>query len=115
MGSPIGMQIDHRDTNGLNNQKTNLRICTVAQNQMNKRKSPNKSSQYKGVFWHKNKERWKATIRVNDTNIHLGSFKVEKEAALAYDKIAMEWCGQYARLNFPDLHGKIWDDEKGWV
>lgn len=98
---PKGMQIDHRDNNGLNNTRSNLRICTASQNQMNRRKlMKNASSIYKGVSWHKKQKRWHARIVVNGTLHHLGSFTIEKEAGLAYDRTASEWFGEYANVNF---------------
>src|SRR5688572_9274663 len=49
-GSPgSNIHVDHADHNTLNNQKENLRLCTVAQNMMNRSKSKNKTSQFKGV------------------------------------------------------------------
>lgn len=114
MGCPVGMEIDHIDGNGLNNLRSNLRICTVSQNHMNQRKNPNKSSIYKGVAWDKRDRRWKVRIGLNGKSYYLGYFKVEKDAGLAYDEKAKELFGEFARLNFPD--GLTWSEKKGvWV
>lgn len=94
-----GKETDHIDDNGLNNQQANLRICTTAENQHNRRNSRGASSQYKGVSWDKTNQRWRAVLKIRGKNSYLGSFKSETEAALAYNGAAREHYGGYARLN----------------
>ena len=103
---PENRQVDHADGNTLNNQRINLRTCTYTENFRNRRKIKECSSEYKGVCWHKRVGQWTAQIQTRDIfdqpmKLHLGCFKVEKEAALAYDKAASEEFGEFARLNFP--------------
>lgn len=93
------IQGDHRDGNGLNNQRYNLREATSAQNQAN-RGSFGKSK-YKGVFKMNNRPGYISKISNNRKNKHLGYFRSEIEAAKAYDKVAHELYGEFARLNFP--------------
>jgi hypothetical protein len=97
------IKVDHIDCNGCNNQRTNLRICTTAQNCMNKRKDLNCTSPYKGVYIDKYRRISKyKTLIWDDKNQHLlGYFKNEIDAAKAYDKKALEFFGEFARLNFP--------------
>ena len=90
--------IDHKDNNGLNNQRHNLRICNNSQNQMNRNLTS--SSGYKGVSWHKLNNKWTAQVRFNKKNYHLGYFNDKREAALAYDKKATELFGEFAKTNF---------------
>jgi hypothetical protein len=92
---------DHIDGNGLNNQRSNLRPATSAQNSMNKRKRWRATSRYVGVCWYPNREKWLTRIYRNGTMHHLGYFSSEVEAALAYDAAAREIFGEYARPNFP--------------
>lgn len=99
MKEPIGLQIDHINHDGLNNQKNNLRIVINSQNQMNKQKRENCSSKFKGVYWHKGIKKWTSSICVNKKRSHLGYFKNEEEAAIAYNKKANEFFGEYAYLN----------------
>lgn len=90
--------VDHRDHNGLNNQKDNLRKCTTPSNSRNRRISPH-SSKYKGVYWSKKGKIWRAQICVNWKNMSLGSYSNEVEAALVYNEAAMKFFGEYALLN----------------
>ena len=93
--------IDHKDRNGLNNCRENLRICSGKGNQGNK-KTTNKYSIYKGVTFckdSKSQRPWKAGITKNHKSVHLGNFSTAKEAALAYNKAAAEYFGEFALLN----------------
>lgn len=97
-----GILIDHIDGNGLNNCKSNLRLATPSQNAANREKKYAKaSSQYKGVYWHKNGY-WVAEIKVNYKKIYLGYFKIEGEAAQAYDRAAKLHFKEFARTNFKE-------------
>ena len=94
--------IDHRDGNGLNNSRSNLRIATQAQNCKNRSKTrAASSSPYKGVSWHKRIGKWQAYIMVNYQRQHLGSFDNPIEAAKAYDAAARAANGEFAKVNFP--------------
>jgi len=90
---------DHEDHNGLNNQRSNLRPATSAQNQHNRRSNIKGSSRYKGVHWVTGHRRWRAMIRIDGTQRYIGQFTSEEEAALAYNYAALEIYGAYACLN----------------
>jgi hypothetical protein len=98
--TPEGMMTDHINRNPLDNRKENLRTCTSADNQRNhgKRNIPT-SSKYKGVFWDKKNNKWKASIKVYGKNFHLGRFECEEDAALAYNVAASTHFGDFAGLN----------------
>lgn len=101
------LQVDHRDRNGLNNQRSNLRIATRTQNKANMpKRADGVSSPYKGVSWNKNKRKWCSSIGVNRVRIHLGTFTDEIAAALAYDAAALKFFGEFSFLNFPSLSEK---------
>lgn len=91
-------KVDHRDGNGLNNRRHNLRCCTHGENMQN-RKTQTHSSKYKGVSWNKKNRRWVSGIKFERESIHLGSYTNEKEAAKAYDKKAIELFGSFANTN----------------
>jgi hypothetical protein len=99
---PSGKQTDHKDGNGLNNQRRNLRICSRSQNMANARKYSGTriSNKYKGASWQKNDRNWQAHICKNGKLIYLGHYNTEIEAALVYDKHARELFGEFAHTNF---------------
>lgn len=99
MNTPKGMCTDHIDGNPLNNQKSNLRICTVLENARNKGKMRDNTSGYKGVCWHKRDQKWTAQIKAGAGILHLGYFTDKIEAAKAYNVAATLLHGEFARLN----------------
>jgi hypothetical protein len=104
LGTPKGMKSDHKDGDGLNNQRHNLRICIHAQNLYNQRTQTRlKSSSFKGVFWHTQAKKWQAQIKVNTRRIYLGIFISEIKAARAYDEAARKYFGDFAHTNFLDV------------
>lgn len=95
-----GKETDHIDHNTLDNRRSNIRICTTAQNQANQNRQQGGTSVYKGVYWHKRMCKWCVNIYQNLKHIHLGYFEDEIEAAKAYDIKARELFGEFAKTNF---------------
>lgn len=87
MKTPIGLQTDHINGDGLYNCKSNLRIVTARQNSQNKHM--NKTSEYVGVSWHKGDKKWQAHIHIKKLK-YLGSFNSEIDAHNAYLKALSE-------------------------
>ena len=96
---PEDLFIDHIDGNRLNNHIENLRLASSLENQYNKARQTNGTSVYKGVWFDKVKNCWKASIRFQDKRYYIGQFGSEIEAALAYDELALKIQGKFAKLN----------------
>ena len=101
-----GQEVDHKDGDGLNNQRKNLRIATSSQNSQNCKKRKTCSSKYKGVCWDKKNRKWRARIYLDKKEFSLGRYNSEIEAAHVYDKAAQKLFGEFAYLNFPDDAGR---------
>jgi hypothetical protein len=99
MGADKAVDVDHRDGNGLNNQKENLRPCSHVQNMQNAKKWMKGSSRFKGVFFNKTTGYFVARIAHKGTNHNLGVFRDENSAGLAYNEGARRLFGEFARLN----------------
>lgn len=82
--NPCGMNlvVDHINDNKLDNRVENLQIVSQ---RFNCKKTQGKySSQYKGVYWNKQKKKWMASININGTRKYLGLFTDEYQAYLTY-------------------------------
>ena len=97
-----GMVIDHIDRCGLNNQKKNLRICTKSQNSMNSCLRLNSTTKYKGVYYDKILNKFRARIYINKITKNIGSYIDPKDAARAYNEAAIKHFGKFAQLNKVD-------------
>jgi len=96
------MEVDHRNGDGLDNRRANLRECPPKINATNQAKYACNKSGYKGVTWRPDTGIWRATIKAGGRSYSLGQFVDRVEAARAYDAAARQHFGEFARLNFPD-------------
>jgi hypothetical protein len=93
-------QIDHKNRNGLDNRKGNLRPCTQSlNNAKQKRNRVGLSSPFKGVYWDRKRKRWCSHIYLKNKRYDLGGFKDPKLAARAYDRWARKLFGEFALTN----------------
>lgn len=98
-----GLQIDHVNGDGLDNRRSNLRVCTQAQNSANSRgRISRRLCKFKGLQY-KNRlltKPWLARITCNGKCHYLGYFATEEEAARVYDRKAVDLFGEFAHTNF---------------
>jgi len=97
---PEGLEVDHINQNGLDNRRSNIRICTRAQNSCNRGPNKRNTTGYKGVTRHKGK--YQAQIGIDGTTLYLSRHDTAREAARAYDAAAQVFHGEFAWLNFPE-------------
>lgn len=95
--TPDGFDTDHKNGNGLDNRRKNLRSATKAQNQHNAATRKDSKSGIKGVSWHKTAAKWRATIRLNGKKHHLGLFSRKSDAAEAYAAASQKMHKEYGR------------------
>ena len=91
--------VDHIDGDGLNNTRSNLRVCRKSDNAMNYSKPINNTSGYKGVSWNKGNKKFQAHISTNGRKIYIGQFNTAIEAARAYDREAIRLHGEFSNIN----------------
>lgn len=91
-------QVDHIDNNPLNNQRSNLRKCSLSENHRNRSMARNNSTGLKGVYFHKRDKCWTSCIGVNGKQIWLGKFKKKTDARNAYVAAAKKYHGEFANV-----------------
>lgn len=102
VSAPKGSIVDHRNGDTLDCTRANLRFATPSESTGNTQKTDSAtSSRFKGVYWDNTKRRWKATIHEQGEKIELGHYRIETDAAYAYDDAARERWGAFACVNFP--------------
>lgn len=90
--------VDHKNNNSLDNRRSNLRLATPLQNAQNARIRKDNTSGYKGVFWDKHAQKWRARIRVNKRYKYLGCFDTPEDAYKAYCQASRIYHGEFSRL-----------------
>lgn len=99
MGAGPNDIVDHINLDGLDNRRSNLRVCTKSENCRNQAVRKDNTSGFKGV--HLRCGKWRVQIRYEGKYQNIGTFSDKIEAARAYDAAAKKHHGPYARLNFP--------------
>lgn len=101
LNAPEGVEVDHINSNGLDNQKSNLRLCTRNENQRHQRLRKDNTIGFKGIYFIKRNPQkpYYAYININSKRIHLGYYYTSKEAAQVYDKAALKYHKEFALTN----------------
>jgi hypothetical protein len=99
--APDGVDVDHWDSNGLDNRRCNLRLATDAQNHQNQKLRRDSQSGFKGVSFRARQGTFQVRITAHGRRLSLGYFTEPEEAARAYDRAARIEFGEFASLNFP--------------
>jgi hypothetical protein len=100
INAPSGVSIDHRNGDGLDNRRSNLRIAGQSNNTAAADFKRGRSG-YRGVHWSAQDGKWRGQIKVKGKKFHLGVFIDPVHAARAYDRAAVEHFGEFAFQNFP--------------
>ncbi len=95
-----GFVVDHANGNTLDNRRSNLRVCTQAQNIRNQKLSKANKTGFKGVDLHSQNKNFRAQIAVNGKTKHLGCFNTAEEAGAAYDAASKKYHGKFARKHY---------------
>lgn len=98
MNPPDDKVVDHINGNKLDNRKSNLRVCTNQENTMNRGKNKNNSSGYKGVYFNKQNQKFRAEIWIDRKKKFLGHFDNPEDGHEAYKKAAVKLHGEFAHF-----------------
>ena len=104
MQPPLGFRVDHINGDGLDNRRSNLRLCTSNQNCTNTKMYSNNTSGYRGLTWFKPRGQWLVQIQHLGKKHRLGYFDKGQEvwAAKVYDEAARRLHGEFATCNFQE-------------
>ena len=108
---PKGYTVDHREHGeygGLDNRIGNLRLASATQQVRNRRGRKESTSRFKGISLIRSSGKWRARIKYNDKFCHIGCYNSEHEAAFAYDRTTIEYFGEFAVTNFPQIQNGRW-------
>lgn len=106
MRPAASVEIDHKNGDGLDNRKSNLRVCPGTENRFNLKRYSNNTSGFKGVSWNRRCGKWISYISSGGRRRHLGLFRSKHKAARVYDAEARILFGEFARLNFQTVSTK---------
>lgn len=96
---PVGLYVDHKNGNGIDNRRQNLRLCTLQENQRNRQKQKDNTSGFKGVSWNTRDKVWRAAAKVKKRTVFFATFDCKFDAATAYNFAVHDLFGEFAVYN----------------
>lgn len=87
---------DHIDRNPLNNRRNNLRMATIKENSINKKRYKNNTSGIIGISWESDRSKWKAFIKIDGKESRLGNFLNKEDAIKARLEAEAKYYGEFA-------------------
>lgn len=100
--------VDHKNHNTLDNRKSNLRITTQSFNGANKNKMSNNKSGVSGVFYDKERKKWRVEIGLNYKNHYIGRYDLFEDAVKARKDAEEKYFGEYSYENSMKMGGNIY-------
>lgn len=95
-----GKTVDHKNNDGLDNRKENLRVVLDGNNSTNRRsRNKNNSSGYRNVSWDKKYSKWIVQLQINGKRKMLGRFDDVHEAGAFAEKMRSEYYKEFAGKN----------------
>lgn len=98
LNPPKNMDIDHKNMNGLDNRRINIRIATRSQNKLNMNKRIDNTSGHKGISWDKKNKKWLAYTKINGKFLNFGRFSDKQIAIHIYENNVSLLHGDYLRI-----------------
>lgn len=99
LGATAGDFVDHKDGNGLNNCRSNIRTCSQSENNRNMPLRSDNASGLKGVIWDERNKKWRSEICADGKRIFLGRFSTAEKAYDAYADAAVKLFGEFVRVS----------------
>lgn len=93
---PHGLFVDHINGNSLDNRRSNLRVCTNAENGRNRKTASNNTSGHRGISWSKRKGKWECYIKIDGKQLHVGFFDDLADAACARVEAEVKHYGEFS-------------------
>lgn len=95
LNAPCNMDVDHKDRDGLNNRRDNLRLATRSENNRNRGPNAANPSGLKGAYLNKGGKSWSAKIRLHGKGYYLGTFPTAEAAHEAYARASAAIHGEF--------------------
>lgn len=97
--APDGMEVDHKNMNGIDNRKENIRVCTCLENKRHYSVRRDNRTGIKGVSWDKRRQKYRVQISIKGKRLWLGTYNSLSDATTIYNEAARQYYKEFAYLN----------------